>query len=146
MHVDTATAAINDIWMDSKHNSNSKVEQALKSNSSIIKIFIRDTFQSGEIESREGLSNPFNIILPAYETLWRVVLRCFLEVRYRSTESELHLYRDLFKRFHTHPTKSVLEDGTIWSKTAPRFSKFVATCHSVSGSLNVQLKIVLHHA
>ncbi|APA05498.1 hypothetical protein SS1G_09931 [Sclerotinia sclerotiorum 1980 UF-70] len=26
--------------------------------------------------------NPLNIILPAYETLWRVVLRCFLEVSF----------------------------------------------------------------
>jgi hypothetical protein len=31
-----------------------------------------------EIPSR----NPMNLILPAYETMWRAVMRCFLEIRY----------------------------------------------------------------
>jgi len=30
--------------------------------------------------------NPMNLILPAYETMWRVVMRCFLEIRYREAE------------------------------------------------------------
>jgi hypothetical protein len=27
--------------------------------------------------------NPLNVLLPAYETMWRVVIRGFLEIRYR---------------------------------------------------------------
>lgn len=30
--------------------------------------------------------NPMNLIRPAYETMWRVVMRCFLEIRYRKAE------------------------------------------------------------
>lgn len=33
--------------------------------------------------------NPMNLLLPAYETMWRVVLRCFLEIRYREAENGL---------------------------------------------------------
>lgn len=31
-------------------------------------------------------TNPMNLILPAYETMWRVVMRCVLEVRYRNDQ------------------------------------------------------------
>ncbi len=31
--------------------------------------------------------NPLNLILPAYETMWRVVLRCFLEVVFLNSET-----------------------------------------------------------
>jgi hypothetical protein len=28
--------------------------------------------------------NPMNLILPAYDTMWRVVMRCFIEIRHRA--------------------------------------------------------------
>jgi hypothetical protein len=31
-------------------------------------------------------TNPMNLIIPAFETMWRVVLRCFIEVRYRNSK------------------------------------------------------------
>ncbi|KAF2826689.1 hypothetical protein CC86DRAFT_405951 [Ophiobolus disseminans] len=31
--------------------------------------------------------NPMNLILPAYETMWRVVMRCFLEIQYRGANN-----------------------------------------------------------
>jgi hypothetical protein len=33
----------------------------------------------------DDTQNPLNFILPGYETLWRVVLRCFIEIAFRST-------------------------------------------------------------
>ncbi|KAF1833953.1 hypothetical protein BDW02DRAFT_569485 [Decorospora gaudefroyi] len=30
--------------------------------------------------------NPLNLLLPAYETMWRVVMRCFLEVQHRNAQ------------------------------------------------------------
>ena len=33
---------------------------------------------------KSSKENPLNLILPGYETLWRVVLRCFIEVTARS--------------------------------------------------------------
>jgi hypothetical protein len=38
-----------------------------------------------EIPSR----NPMNLILPAYETMWRAVMRCFLEIRSATQETDL---------------------------------------------------------
>lgn len=35
-------------------------------------------------QSLEPESTPMNLILPAYETMWRVVFRCFLEVAFRN--------------------------------------------------------------
>jgi hypothetical protein len=34
----------------------------------------------------DPLRNPMNFVLPAFETMWRIVLRCFIEVRYRGAE------------------------------------------------------------
>lgn len=31
-------------------------------------------------DETDGTKNPFNFILPGYETMWRVVLRCFLKI------------------------------------------------------------------
>jgi hypothetical protein len=31
--------------------------------------------------------NPMNLLLPAYETMWRVVLRCFLEIHHRGADN-----------------------------------------------------------
>ena len=45
-----------------------------------------------------------NQILPAYETLWRVVLRCFLEVAFRSTQDQLNTWQPLLHDFHADPT------------------------------------------
>lgn len=34
----------------------------------------------------DSQTNPMNVILPAFETMWRVVLRCFIEVRFRGAQ------------------------------------------------------------
>lgn len=47
--------------------------------------------------------NPLNFILPAFETLWRIVFRCFIEVQFRNKhdfESNLALLQD----YHNNPT------------------------------------------
>ena len=45
-------------------------------------------------------SNPLDLLLPAYETLWRVVLRCFLEVQFRGDDC----WRQVLLRFLGAPT------------------------------------------
>ncbi|KAF2685222.1 hypothetical protein K458DRAFT_300821 [Lentithecium fluviatile CBS 122367] len=42
------------------------------------------TSQEQDPDPLEPRLNPMNLLLPAYETMWRVVLRCLLEVRYRN--------------------------------------------------------------
>ncbi|KAH9218008.1 hypothetical protein DL95DRAFT_521801 [Leptodontidium sp. 2 PMI_412] len=50
-----------------------------------------------------GEDNPLNWILPAYETLWRVVLHCFLEVRFRAIPPDSHIYRTTIEHFFAQP-------------------------------------------
>ncbi|KAI9694988.1 MAG: hypothetical protein M1822_000605 [Bathelium mastoideum] len=66
-------AEINRIWILSKKEApppwcdHAELHDALKA------IF-------PDMDSKDSAENPLNLILPSYETLWRVVLRCFLEV------------------------------------------------------------------
>ncbi|KAF2454620.1 hypothetical protein BDY21DRAFT_99658 [Lineolata rhizophorae] len=79
-HIETVAGEINRVWMVSKDDPRSeswrcqlKLRDALAELIPDAKVF----------EPRE---NPLNIILPAYETMWRVVLRCFVEVWQRHVE------------------------------------------------------------
>ncbi|KAH7067875.1 hypothetical protein FB567DRAFT_615443 [Paraphoma chrysanthemicola] len=44
---------------------------------------IKNETPSDKLDPSVPKSYPMNLILPAYETVWRVVLRSFLEIRYR---------------------------------------------------------------
>ncbi|PWO19898.1 lipase precursor [Pyrenophora tritici-repentis] len=35
------------------------------------------------LDPTKPTENPMNLLLPAYETMWRVVMRCFLEIKHR---------------------------------------------------------------
>lgn len=49
---------------------------------------------------------PLNLILPAYETMWRVVLRCFLEVVFRNDDEAALEWRDVLQAYLGCPTSS----------------------------------------
>ncbi|KAF2839284.1 hypothetical protein M501DRAFT_914608, partial [Patellaria atrata CBS 101060] len=51
--------------------------------------------------------NPMNLILPAYETLWRVVLRCFIEVVSRDSPNK-EIWRSILRNFLREPTRANL--------------------------------------
>jgi cytochrome P450 len=57
----------------------------------------------------DGRENPLNIILPAYETLWRVVLRCFLEFRFRRGPDDDFTSQSIFMNFMSKPCKATFE-------------------------------------
>ncbi|KAI1554581.1 hypothetical protein PtrEW4_012263, partial [Pyrenophora tritici-repentis] len=40
------------------------------------------------VDPLDPSQNPMNLLLPAYETMWRVVLRCFLEVQHRAAQNK----------------------------------------------------------
>ncbi|KAJ8071640.1 hypothetical protein OCU04_001960 [Sclerotinia nivalis] len=71
------TGLINALWISSKCSCSSGHPQMSMQNS--LHHEIDSLFPLLEKGNNE---NPLNIILPAYETLWRVVLRCFLEVSF----------------------------------------------------------------
>jgi cytochrome P450 len=54
--------------------------------------------------------NPLNILLSTYETLWRVVLRCFLEVSFRNS-SDITEWKVMFEKFLENPTPQQFSEG-----------------------------------
>ncbi len=59
-----------------------------------------------EVTSR---TNPLNYILPAYETLWRVVLRCFIEVSFRNGVKHAE-WQQVLHEFLQSPRLATLKD------------------------------------
>ncbi|KAI5244957.1 hypothetical protein E4T43_03548 [Aureobasidium subglaciale] len=59
-------------------------------------------------DDQDSKSNPCNLILPGYETMWRVVLRCYLEIKARD-----HSFSDIWTMvmwdFAKQPTKEQLQ-------------------------------------
>jgi len=45
---------------------------------------LQGAFPEWHADGNDGTENPLRLILPGYETLWRVVLRCFVELTSRS--------------------------------------------------------------
>jgi Cytochrome P450 len=81
-HVDTKVCStdaviiaekINILWMASKETP----PRDVSSHKVILESKLGKIFPGSSQTPRD---NPLNLILPAYETMWRIVLRCFLEV------------------------------------------------------------------
>ncbi|TVY87916.1 putative cytochrome P450 [Lachnellula willkommii] len=96
--VEYIATTINDLWVASKCSKNKQLLLDKKN------IFL------GRLETildRNNVGkNPLNIILPAYETLWRVVLRCFLEIRFRSSNHDRRAWTKLLSDFLSDPTQA----------------------------------------
>ena len=94
---------INELWIQSKKScaSRKKIQPLrLATEKALIAIF-----PHGKFTLRE---TPMNFILPAYETLWRVVLRCFLEVSFRNRMADL-AWRPVLTKFLAKPTYAQFE-------------------------------------
>ncbi|KAE9375981.1 hypothetical protein N431DRAFT_532153 [Stipitochalara longipes BDJ] len=104
------TAHINSLWLATKlHPSQADINVLeLKRQ---LEIQLRKIFQISPNKQIGSKANPLNIIIPAYESLWRVVLRCFLEVRFRQNLKHVDEvdYSRIFSRFMGHPNPSVFE-------------------------------------
>ena len=87
---------INDLWLLSKDRGADCARDLQRLHQALRKVQL-DIGQ----ESRES---PLNLILPAYETLWRIVLRCFLEVSFRSVADSRGC--DVLTAFLKEPTSS----------------------------------------
>jgi hypothetical protein len=98
------------IWHDSKSRWKTFLAKYFKSRSSIIqdknKLHekLKEVFPSLKganlVEPRE---NPLNILLPAFMGLYRSVLHCLVEVRFRSSPANLREYVHLFRQFLDDP-------------------------------------------
>ncbi|KAE8829706.1 hypothetical protein HRS9122_09521 [Pyrenophora teres f. teres] len=88
---------INELWIESKQKDLAERERPLwKDETNLHNALRRVTFSAPNVDiggypndattadPLEPSNNPMNLLLPAYETMWRVVLRCFLEVQHRA--------------------------------------------------------------
>jgi hypothetical protein len=81
-------------------------------------------------DEADSEQSPCNLILPGYETMWRVVLRCFVELRGRGHHrSDSWTFAMLY--FLRNPTKQQLEAPT------PHCSTKVAAVHVVKEALRL---------
>ena len=99
---------INETWIRSKTSD-------LSDDPIVKQLRLRLTQVLGEWSDRRN--NPLNILLPVYETLWRIVVRCFVEINFRP--SSRHQWRYAFLTFLAQPEK-------------PQFEKRVAESDCVS--------------
>ncbi|KAJ5365435.1 hypothetical protein N7517_008321 [Penicillium concentricum] len=92
--------SINRVWISSKvktaDNDIPKFEDDILLQTSLENIF-------GKHDRPED--NPLNLILPSFETMWRVVLRAFLEIKFASGR-EIHAWQQTMIAFASKPTKS----------------------------------------
>lgn len=92
------TNSINLLWMASKRGSLSPYRE----DKTTLTKALEEMFPEAE---RTPRGNPLNMILPSYETMWRAVLCCFIEVMYRSG-NERRLWRNIFKSLAAQPSRS----------------------------------------
>jgi dihydroceramidase len=72
-HIVSLARAINQTWISSKQGEVSRFDKNDHLQTSIRAIFVGQDLRAPE-------ENPLNLIIPGFETLWRVVLRGFLEI------------------------------------------------------------------
>ncbi|PLB36138.1 uncharacterized protein BDW47DRAFT_118970 [Aspergillus candidus] len=93
---------INKAWMQSKDPSEvHPFEDNISLQKSITAIFPK-------ADRLHGAENPLNLILPGFETMWRISLRVFLEVGFKTGLRNPH-WRQMLAAFTRQPTKSQFE-------------------------------------
>lgn len=104
------TSKMNNLWFDSKSARKMFLAQYFGSHSSIIQDRellhqkLKAVFPSiSKSEAIPPSDNPLNILLPASMGLLGVVLRCILEVRFRSCATDRNEYEKLFQLFLQDP-------------------------------------------
>jgi hypothetical protein len=98
--------SINRVWIASKlkatENDIPRFEDDIPLQTSLVNIF-------GKHNHPED--NPLNLILPSFETMWRAVLRSFLEIRF-GTGKEVPEWRETMIAFAEKPTKKQFDAGS----------------------------------
>ena len=104
------TSKMNSLWYNSKSPRKLFLAQYFGRHSSIIQDRnilhqkLKTVFPSiTESEAIPPSENPLNVLLPAFIGLFGVVLRCILEVRFRSCEADRGEYKNLFHTFLQDP-------------------------------------------
>ncbi|KAL9629861.1 MAG: hypothetical protein Q9204_005041 [Flavoplaca sp. TL-2023a] len=91
------TQEINDRWIQSKSPTESmRIDFS----------YLKGEFKDLGLDWSDSKGNPMNVLLPAYETLWRVVAHCLIEVAFRPS-ADVEWLRVL-ETFRKNPTTGFL--------------------------------------
>ncbi|MCJ1362964.1 hypothetical protein MMC16_002070 [Acarospora aff. strigata] len=101
----TIADKINRLWIGSK---GSKHTDSMRSDQRVLMAALRKILPGYGETMR---TNPLNIIMPAYETMWRVVLRGFLEVGFRSGHRG-QIWRQVMDEFLLNPSRATFDTIT----------------------------------
>ncbi|KAG9682618.1 hypothetical protein KCU95_g14153, partial [Aureobasidium melanogenum] len=102
----TLAHEVNMQWLRSKERNSNDDPSCLFDEQTSLKDAVRAVFPDWNED--DGNENPCNFILPGYETMWRVVLRCFIEVKARNHHHAM-LWNYALWKFLRQPTKQALE-------------------------------------
>ncbi|KAH0094024.1 hypothetical protein KCU96_g6384, partial [Aureobasidium melanogenum] len=124
----TLAHEVNLQWLRSKERTNSDNPSWLFDQQTSLMDAVKAVFPDwNEAKSNE---NPCNLILPGYDTMWRVVLRCFVEVKARNHD-QAGCWGDVLQNFCEEPTKRQLE------ARAPQPGPNVAAIHVAKEALRL---------
>ncbi|KAJ5812109.1 Cytochrome P450 [Penicillium riverlandense] len=104
--LDAFAKAINWTWIASKQRNPDLVPR-FEDNSNL-RFSLRAIFGNDDA----GHTNPLNFIIPSFETLWRVVLRVFVEVGFSTGAAAHPEWKNCLTAFSRHPTKEQFEAAT----------------------------------
>ncbi|KAK5679599.1 hypothetical protein LTS10_008420 [Elasticomyces elasticus] len=108
--IQTLALEINAQWLRSKGELDAD-EEALPEwkfkNQTQLRDALKVVFPEKDVDV--GSENPLNYLLPGYETMWRVVLRCFIELTARSHENASK-WCEIMQEFVDNPTDPQLLD------------------------------------
>ncbi|KAF2640982.1 hypothetical protein P280DRAFT_543945 [Massarina eburnea CBS 473.64] len=122
-------AKINTIWIESKNESGKrpqwsdekKLHKALLSVTTLPPVTMPGWWAKNDASNIDPLDpkkNPMNFLLPAYETMWRVVMRCVLEVLYRNNPSDRVQWKSvLSKYFDALKDADAMDKGIFWERS-----------------------------
>ncbi|GJD03425.1 cytochrome P450 [Colletotrichum higginsianum] len=86
-HADKATRLVNDLWQDSKKSSSEPGPVSQQRSLGSLQEALRELVSGKEGDDGEGEegreSEALGLIMPAYETLWRVVMLTYIHVAFR---------------------------------------------------------------
>ncbi|KAI4717564.1 hypothetical protein E4T48_06231 [Aureobasidium sp. EXF-10727] len=104
--ITTLAHEVNQQWLRSTGHNNSDNPSWLFHKQESLSNAVKAVFPDwNEADSTE---NPCNLILPGYETMWRVVLRCFVEIKARD-HFQAPFWKQAMCDFFKEPTKQQLE-------------------------------------
>ncbi|KAK5744607.1 hypothetical protein LTR17_002002 [Elasticomyces elasticus] len=108
--IQTLASEINAQWLRSKEglntNNNVMPEWEFK-NQEKLRDALKAVFPEKDVDV--GSENPLNYLLPGYETMWRVVLRCFIELTARDHDNASK-WCEIMQDFVNNPTDAQLLD------------------------------------